>query len=195
MFGGPRVNPTPRPASSTASFLKEVDLNRRNPAVEAMHDVLRFWLERGVDGFRSDVIHRIAKDAALRDNPPAPGSLYTWGNQRHDHDENHPDIHAELRALRALADSYGERMLVGEIGLAPAEVATYYGDGDKLPSASTGVPHCPWMRASAPRSNSSSACSPPTPGPTSYSETTTSRATRRATTTPASATHARGSPP
>jgi glycosidase len=151
MFGGPAWEPDATTGQLYLhSFLKEQpDLNWRNPAlVEAMHDVLRFWLERGVDGFRIDVIHRIAKDAALRDNPPAPGSLYTWGNQRHDHDENHPDIHAELRALRALADSYGERMLVGEIGLAPAEVATYYGDGDELHLGfNFAFLHCPWDAA------------------------------------------------
>ena len=54
------------------SFLAEQpDLNYRNPAVvEAMEDVIAFWLERGVDGFRVDVIHKMIKDAALRDNPP-----------------------------------------------------------------------------------------------------------------------------
>lgn len=132
------------------SFLKEQpDLNWRNPdLVEAMHGVLRFWLDRGVDGFRIDVIHRIAKDPALRDNPPAPGSLHTWGNQRHDHDENHPDIHAELRALRKLTDAYPERMLVGEIGLPPKDVATYYGDGDELHLGfNFALLHCKWDAA------------------------------------------------
>jgi len=151
MFGGPAWEPDDTTGQLYLhSFLKEQpDLNWRNPElVEAMHDVLRFWLDRGVDGFRIDVIHRIAKDAALRDNPPAPGSLYTWGNQRHDHDENHPDIHAELRALRAITDSYRERMLVGEIGLPPKEVATYYGDGDELHLGfNFAFLHCPWDAA------------------------------------------------
>ena len=151
MFGGPAWEPDDTTGQLFLhSFLKEQpDLNWRSPElVEAMHDVLRFWLDRGVDGFRIDVVHRIAKDRALRDNPPAPGSLHTWGNQRHDHDENHPDIHAELRALRKLADSYGERMLVGEIGLPPKEVATYYGDGDELHLGfNFAFLHCKWDAA------------------------------------------------
>ncbi len=129
------------------TFLKEQpELNWRNPElVAAMHGVLRFWLDRGVDGFRIDVIHRIGKDPALRDNPPAPGSLYTWGNQRHEHDEDHPDIHAMLRALRAITDAYPERMLVGEIGLPPQQVATYYGDDDELHLGfNFAFLHCKW---------------------------------------------------
>src|SRR5574338_569876 len=65
IFGGPAWEPDPATGQSyLRSFLKEQpELNWRNPEVErAMHDVLRFWLERGVDGFRIDVIHRIAKD-------------------------------------------------------------------------------------------------------------------------------------
>ncbi|MCP5071541.1 MAG: DUF3459 domain-containing protein [bacterium] len=119
------------------SFLKEQpDLDWGNPEVEAaMHDVLRFWFDRGVDGFRIDVIHRIAKDPALRDNPvldPAGG----YGGQRHVHDENHPDVHERLRGLRRLADTYPERVLIGEVYLFdPAEVARYYGKGDELHQA------------------------------------------------------------
>jgi alpha-glucosidase len=116
------------------SFLKEQpDLNWRNPEVErAMHGVLRFWLDRGVDGFRIDVIHRIAKDPELRDNPPSqhPGSGY--GGQLHVHDENHPAIHAFLRRIRSVLDSYDERMAIGEVGLQPEQVAAYYGQGDEL---------------------------------------------------------------
>jgi len=116
------------------SFLAEQpDLNWRNPeVVAAMHDVLRFWFERGVDGFRIDVIHRIAKDPELRDNPvhsPAHG----YGGQQHLNDENHPDVHEMVRGLRRVADAYPERMLVGEVYLLdPALVAPYYGRGDEL---------------------------------------------------------------
>jgi glycosidase len=117
------------------SFLKEQpDLNWRNPeVVRAMHGVLRFWLDRGVDGFRIDVIHRISKDPALRSNPSVEGAGAGWGGQQHVHDEDHPDVHAALRELRKLLDGYSERMLVGEIGLYdPARVAGYYGRGDEL---------------------------------------------------------------
>jgi len=117
------------------SFLVEQpDLDWRNPeVVSAMHGVLRFWLDRGVDGFRIDVIHRIAKDPLLRDNPPSgrPGPGY--GGQLHVHDENHADVHAFLRGVRALLDEYPERMTVGEVYIMdPMQVATYYGRGDEL---------------------------------------------------------------
>jgi glycosidase len=116
------------------SFLPEQpDLNWRNPDLErAMHDVVRFWFERGVDGFRIDVVHRMAKDPALRDNPvldPARG----FGGQQHVHDENHPDVHGLLRGLRRLADRYSERAYVGEVYIMdPVEVARYYGKNDEL---------------------------------------------------------------
>jgi alpha-glucosidase len=131
-FGGPAWEwDAPTQQFYLHSFLKEQpDLDWRNPeVVAAMHHVLRFWLERGVDGFRIDVIQRIAKDPALRDNPMDPRT----GAQRHIHDENHRDVHEALRALRKLVDSYGERMMVGEVYLMdPAEVARYYGRGDEL---------------------------------------------------------------
>ena len=117
------------------SFLKEQpDLNWRNPAVvEAMHGVLRFWLERGVDGFRIDVIHKIAKDPALRDNPLNGSGHPGWLGQEHLHDENHPDVHAFLRGIRGVLDEYYERMSVGEVYIMdPAAVASYYGRGDEL---------------------------------------------------------------
>jgi alpha-glucosidase len=117
------------------SFLVEQpDLNWRNPElVRAMHGTLRFWLERGVDGFRIDVIHRIAKDPLLRDNPPSDRPGPGYGGQRHVHDENHPDVHALLRGIRALLDEYPERMSVGEVYIMdPSQVAAYYGRGDEL---------------------------------------------------------------
>jgi len=129
------------------SFLPEQpDLDWRNPAVvRAMHDVVRFWFERGVDGFRIDVVHRIAKDPKLRDNPvldPAQG----FGGQRHLHDENHPDVHRLLRGLRRLANRYPERALIGEVYLMnPAEVARYYGRNDELHLAfNFSFLHAPW---------------------------------------------------
>ena len=118
------------------SFLKEQpDLNWRSPELErAMHGVLRFWLDRGVDGFRIDVAHRIAKDPALRSNPRVPGSDDPgYGGQEHLHDEDHPDLHAMYRRMRALVNEYDERVLIGEVFLMdPARVAKYYGRGDEL---------------------------------------------------------------
>ena len=136
IFGGPAWQLDPKTGQYYLhSFLVEQpDLNWRNPeVVRAMHDTLRFWLERGVDGFRIDVIHRIAKDPQLRDNPPSvrPGPGY--GGQIHVYDENHADVHALLRGIRAQVDAYGERMTVGEVYIMdPSQVASYYGRGDEL---------------------------------------------------------------
>ena len=118
------------------SFLSEQpDLDWRCAELErAMHGVLRFWLGRGVDGFRIDVAHRLAKDPALRSNPPLAGSTDTgYGGQQHIHDEDHPDVHTLYKRMRALADAYDERVLIGEVFLLdPERVARYYGDGDQL---------------------------------------------------------------
>jgi glycosidase len=89
------------------SFLKQQpDLNWRNPAVQAaMFDVLRFWLKRGVDGFRIDVANFIMKDPQLRDNPPNPEQILIhkyrgdYDSQLHIHDRGHPDVHKVLRQL------------------------------------------------------------------------------------------------
>jgi alpha-glucosidase len=149
VFGGPAWQRDPHTGQwYLHSFLREQpDLDWREPAlVAAMHDVLRFWLERGADGFRIDVIHRIAKDPALRDNPPAPSGGAGYGGQIHVHDENHPDVHELLRGFRRLLDRYGERMMVGEVYLFdPAEVARYYGRGDELHLAfNFSFLRCPW---------------------------------------------------
>ncbi len=116
-------------------LVEQPDLNWRNPeVVKAQHDVLRFWLDRGVDGFRIDVIHKIAKDPELRDNPTIPGREgHGYGSQQHLHDENHPDVHAFLREVRGLLDGYGERTSVGEVWIMDPEIAaSYYGRGDEL---------------------------------------------------------------
>jgi len=119
------------------SFLTEQpDLNWRNPDVEAaMHDVLHFWLKRGVDGFRIDVIHKIAKDPELRDNPLHENGLPGYLGQIHVNDEDHPDVHGMLRSIRRVFDRYPERMTVGEVALShpdPAVTASYLGKGDEL---------------------------------------------------------------
>jgi len=154
IFGGPAWEHDPATGQwYLHSFLREQpDLNWRNPElVRAMHDVLRFWLARGTDGFRIDVIHRIAKDPELRDNPllPGAGPDAGYGGQRHLHDENHPDVHAMLRGIRAVLDEYPERMAVGEVYLFdPAEVARYYGRGDELHLAfNFSFLRCPWDAA------------------------------------------------
>ncbi len=110
-------------------FLPEQpDLEWRNPAVaEAMHAVLRFWLDRGVDGFRIDVVHGLGKDPALPDDPPDCAVPHSSIN-------DHPDAHRILREIRVLADGYsGDRVLVGEVYLLDtSKVARYFGQGDEL---------------------------------------------------------------
>jgi alpha-glucosidase len=110
---------------------QQPDLNWDEPdVVAAMHDVLRFWLDRGVDGFRADVVHLIGKDPALADVPrlnPAGGHLSIVGS--HDY----AGTHALLRGIRSVLDEYGDRMMVGEVNLTGTElIAPYLGDDDEL---------------------------------------------------------------
>jgi alpha-glucosidase len=124
-------------------FLPEQpDLDWSNPeVVAAMHDVVRFWLDRGVDGLRVDVAHGLGKDPGLADDPPETRpTTHTELNDR-------PETHAHLRALRRLVDSYsGDRVIVGEVYLLDTElVAPYYGAGDELHLAFNFPPlYTPW---------------------------------------------------
>ena len=126
------------------------ELNYREPAVlEAMLDCARFWLERGVDGFRVDVIWLLIKDAALRDEPDNPDWTGVNPHERllHVHSANQPEVHGIIRRLRTLFDAYGERLIVGEIDLPPADLMTYYGAGldeCQLPFNFSLI-HTPWQ--------------------------------------------------
>ena len=114
------------------SFLKEQpDLNWRNPAVkQAMYDVLRFWLDRGVDGFRVDVLWLLIKDDQFRDNPINPG--YVPGESSHNrllpvYTANRSEVHAIVAEMRSVMDAYPDRVLIGEIYLPIEQLVTYYG--------------------------------------------------------------------
>jgi alpha-glucosidase len=114
------------------AFLKQQpDLNWRNPAVvQAMHDVLRFWLRRGVDGFRVDVIWYLIKDDQLRDNPPNPA--YSEGEPPHHallplYTADRPEIHGVVAGLRRVIDEFPDRVLIGEIYLPIERLVAYYG--------------------------------------------------------------------
>ncbi|MBK9178170.1 MAG: DUF3459 domain-containing protein [Acidimicrobiales bacterium] len=124
---------------------QQPDLDWSNPqVVAAMHDTLRFWLDRGVDGFRADVIHAIGKDPALADDPPELIPI------PHSALNDDPATHRLLRDLRSLLDSYpGDRVMVGEVYLLSTElVATYYGRGDELHLAFNFPPlYAPWDAA------------------------------------------------
>jgi alpha-glucosidase len=123
------------------AFLPEQpDLNWRNPAVrDAMQEVMRFWLRKGVDGFRIDVLWHLIKDDQFRDNPPNPNyrdgdppphrvlPLYTT---------DRPEVHEVVAGLRAVAEEFADRMLIGEIYLPPERLVAYYGkdlEGVHLP--------------------------------------------------------------
>jgi alpha-glucosidase len=120
-FGGPSWTWNPRRRQYYLhNFLREQpDLNYWNPEVRAaILDVARFWLDRGVDGFRLDVINYIFHDRDLGDNPVADyGSppVMTTRFQRHLRDRSRPEALAFLGQLRALTDLYDARMMVGEI--------------------------------------------------------------------------------
>ena len=99
------------------TFLPEQpELNWRSPEVRAaMLQVVRTWLERGVDGFRLDVFNVIFKDARLRSNPPRVGRRGLWSWQRHLYDRDQPELVEMLGELRGLVDERPGRMTVGEL--------------------------------------------------------------------------------
>jgi alpha-glucosidase len=114
-----------------AFLAAQPDLNWRNPQViAAIHDVMRFWLARGVDGFRVDVIWHLMKDREFRDNPLNPDyrdgappqhrvvPLYTT---------DLPEVHEVIEGLRGVIDEFDQRVLIGEIYLPFEKLVTYYG--------------------------------------------------------------------
>lgn len=118
------------------AFLKEQpDLNWRNPDLRrAMMDVLRFWLDRGVDGFRIDVLWHIVKAADLPDNPLNPD----WTPDRTErdrlfqlHSTDQPEAHAISAEMHDLAQIYGERLLIGEIFLPNKRHARWFGTAER----------------------------------------------------------------
>ncbi len=124
-------------------FLPEQpDLNWGNPeVVRAMHGTLRFWLERGVDGFRMDVIHCIGKDPALPDVPERVQRIPVSALN------DDPRSHALIRGIRGVLEEFpGDRVAVGEVYLlSTQQVARYYGRGDELHLAFNFPPlFAPW---------------------------------------------------
>jgi glycosidase len=119
------------------AFLKEQpDLNWRNPDVRAaMMGVLRFWLDRGVDGFRIDVLWHMIKAEGFPDNPPNPDWRPGMGEMfkvLQTHSTDQPEVHGIAAEMRALADGYtGDRVLIGEIYLPVDQLMTYYGSQDR----------------------------------------------------------------
>lgn len=126
-------------------LIEQPDLNFHNEeVVSQMLDVVRFWLDRGVDGFRLDTVNFYFHDAELRDNPPLDPALWnermaprkqTYHRQDHLYDKNRPENIGFLRRFRALLDSYPAATSVGEMGelIRGVELmGAYTSGGDKL---------------------------------------------------------------
>ena len=112
-------------------YTQQPDLNWRNPAVEkAMFDSVRFWLDRGVAGFRFDAIPTLFEDPALRDAKELEGTN-AYGDRKQEHDlyDNLPEVHDVMRRLRTMTDQYpGDRVLIGETYLPNVqELDKWYG--------------------------------------------------------------------
>ncbi|MFX1533711.1 MAG: alpha-amylase family glycosyl hydrolase [Promethearchaeota archaeon] len=139
------------------SFLPcQPDLNWRNPELrKAMLDVLRFWLDRGVDGFRIDMISWLMKDPEFRDDPSNPEydpktHFYEFRKLNHVYSKDGPGLFDLLREFRQLLDEYGEdRIYIGEMDYyLPLEtMQQYYENGIHLPANFRFI-YLPWEAAS-----------------------------------------------
>ena len=127
------------------------DLNYRNPrVVAAMHEVIRFWLDRGAAGYRVDVMHGLIKDELFRDNPPL--DKVEWGSQtdvelkqKHLFDVDRPEVHEIIRGFRRVIDEYGDRVLVGEVWPHSNQSLAQYLRPDELQQAfNFRFLFCPW---------------------------------------------------
>ena len=118
------------------AFLKEQpDLNWRNPEVQrAMLDVLRFWLGRGVDGFRVDVMHHLMKDTSFRDNPKNPDfqpGMSPYRELLATYSADLPEVQEIVALMRGVVEEFDDRMMVGEIYLPVERLMAYYGASGK----------------------------------------------------------------
>ncbi|MCI0397708.1 MAG: alpha-amylase [Chloroflexi bacterium] len=117
-------------------FVKEQpELNWRNPEVrQAMMDALRFWLDRGVDGFRMDVVGLLIKDEQLRDNPPNPNASpdlppnAIFHRQLQVYNMDRDEVHEIIRDFRRLLDEYNDRCAIGELWYELPRWIRYYGE-------------------------------------------------------------------
>lgn len=117
-------------------FKEQPDLNWRNPEVrKVMLDVFKFWLEKGVDGFRLDVFSAYFKHADFPDNPKKLWGLRPHDRLRHIYDMDQPEMLPLIREIRALLEKYPERYVVGETFMATYERAAMYCGDDLLHAA------------------------------------------------------------
>jgi len=109
---------------------QQPELNYRHPDVmPAMLENMRFWLDKGVDGFRVDVIWLMLKDELLRDELPNPDwdGVKPFDSIQHIHTQNLSGVHDLIKQMRAVLDEYNDRMMVGEIYLPNQDLVKYYG--------------------------------------------------------------------
>ena len=95
-----------------------------------MLNVLRFWLERGVDGFRVDVLWHLIEDDQFRDNPLNPSwheGIDPYEKLIPLHTTDQSEVHAVIARMRHLVDQYKDRVLIGEIYLPIERLVQYYG--------------------------------------------------------------------
>jgi alpha-glucosidase len=137
-FGGPawEYDATTGQYYSHAFLKEQPDLHWGNPDLRAaMYDAMRFWLDRGVDGFRIDVLWHMVKHADFPDNPPNPDYRPGMGEMfkvLQTHSTDQPEVHAIAAEMREIADSYpGDRVLIGEIYLPMAKLMEYYGTAER----------------------------------------------------------------
>ena len=114
-----------------AFLVQQPDLNWRNPEVEqAMLDIMRFWLDKGVDGFRVDAMWHMVKDAQWRDNPHNPEyneTMATYNQLLPVYSTDQPELHEIAAKMRSLLDQYSERLMIAEIYLPIHKLVAYYG--------------------------------------------------------------------
>jgi alpha-glucosidase len=114
-----------------AFLARQPDLNWRNPQVRgAIYDVMRFWLRRGVDGFRVDVLWHLIKDDQFRDNPANPN--FVPGRPPHEglrplYTTDRPEMRGVVAEMRSIIDEFKDRLLIGEIYLPLERLVAYYG--------------------------------------------------------------------
>jgi alpha-glucosidase len=141
-FGGPAwtLDPTTGQYYMHQFVKEQPELNWRNPEVKsAMLETLRFWMRRGVDGFRMDVIGLIYKDPLLRDNPPDPNANPAlpandlFSRQLHIYNQDQEDVHEAICEIRQVLDEFDDRVGIGELWGPLPRWVRYYGEkGEEL---------------------------------------------------------------
>jgi len=137
VFGGPawEFDPNLGQYYYHMFYKEQPDVNWQNPAVRAeMLDVFRFWLKKGVDGFRLDVFNAYFKDPQLRDNPKKIG-IRPFDRQQHIYDCSQPEMFPLLNEIRSILDRHKQAYAVGESFLAMTEQSASYCGDDKLHAA------------------------------------------------------------